>query len=619
MELLPPTPSYLPTPFSFPYKNKMFERLQADSTAADHLLRLFDFALLRTVTRGITSEAYGTCSKALVPLLTYRPTSWTFLNTLLNSEVEFTVQEECLFREESVASKVVSEFVHRFGASYLKETIIPCVHQLADACRRGKSYEVDPLKLHSMQPELSTQQIDKLVHKSRRLLMSQIENFLSSIFSSTKFLPVPLVILCKQLADAVSLKYFNRRTTALSGLLFLRFICPHLLTIPIGDFCKDSNHEAKTRRGLMLVAKVLQNLANGTICNESFMGFVNDYLNDQIPRRNQFFDEILQRPNEIDATALLQLAVADVRRQFAPVEVDFCVLQFTDLMVSNAFKIKKKGRSDGTLDRFKKVLSSIAALQREALKKIEEAKMYREEQTEGSDSRSKKERPADISLWTEEHVQSWLTSKGLTELRPILASVDGKKLITLVSYEAMMTIPELAAQRLPVKKSLKLEVSNLMAGGEPEKEHKSRSEKPDAWTDEDVEHWLITQELDSVVACFRANFINGSALLSLKEQDLQEIGVVALGTRKRLMKLITGLIERSEDLSSCRTSSSSKKKGSRRHNIYPSASQSSFTGGEASLERDGKSRSLPDITTLSHKRHSAGSSDSSSGSGISDV
>jgi hypothetical protein len=59
----------------------------------------------------------------------------------------------------------------------------------------------------------------------------------------------------------------------------------------------------------------------------------------------------------------------------------------------------------------------------------------------------------------------------------------------------------------------------------------------------DVSRWLAEQGLEQYVEAFAESAIDGEVLRTLSEDDLKELGVQALGHRKRLLEAIAALRE----------------------------------------------------------------------------
>lgn len=67
------------------------------------------------------------------------------------------------------------------------------------------------------------------------------------------------------------------------------------------------------------------------------------------------------------------------------------------------------------------------------------------------------------------------------------------------------------------------------------------AEKGGKWKVGDVCEWLSQMEMGEYVSSFKKNKIDGTALLSLQDQDLKELGVMILGQRKKLLQAIQTL------------------------------------------------------------------------------
>jgi len=66
-----------------------------------------------------------------------------------------------------------------------------------------------------------------------------------------------------------------------------------------------------------------------------------------------------------------------------------------------------------------------------------------------------------------------------------------------------------------------------------------------------VEAWLKSLGLEQYAPAFRDNAIGAELLAKLTAEDLKEIGVAALGHRKKLLDAIAGLAAQSRLLRSC--------------------------------------------------------------------
>lgn len=64
------------------------------------------------------------------------------------------------------------------------------------------------------------------------------------------------------------------------------------------------------------------------------------------------------------------------------------------------------------------------------------------------------------------------------------------------------------------------------------------------WKISDVCDWLVAMDMAEYVSTFKKNRIDGVALLNLSENDLKELGVLAVGARKKILQAIQVLNEK---------------------------------------------------------------------------
>jgi len=88
-------------------------------------------------------------------------------------------------------------------------------------------------------------------------------------------------------------RFPEAKFTAVGAFIFLRFFCPAIVA-PDAEGLIAATPSKEMRRGLLLIAKIVQNLANNVLfgAKESYMFPLNDFLTQNIYRVTTFLREI---------------------------------------------------------------------------------------------------------------------------------------------------------------------------------------------------------------------------------------------------------------------------------------------------------------------------------------
>ncbi|ORY77787.1 hypothetical protein BCR37DRAFT_122412 [Protomyces lactucae-debilis] len=198
---------------------------------------------------------------------------------MIDHEIQATDSEGDLFRRNCTMTKIYSIFVKRHGSAYLQETLaspLEFVFQQGDDI----SYELDPSKVPAAEQGQVAQNAENL--------KAAISVFVDAICKSVSNLPAELRGIARHVAKQTALKYPSSEYTAVGAFIILRFISPAI----IAPLTTRSDLGPEVKRKLILICKVIQNLANNVFFKEPFMDVANDFLNDFIRPVTRFLHAI---------------------------------------------------------------------------------------------------------------------------------------------------------------------------------------------------------------------------------------------------------------------------------------------------------------------------------------
>jgi len=234
------------------------------------------------------------------------------LMELVDQEVESVPNTTQLFRGNSLATKAFRAYSRMVGLNYLWMTLSRFMHELnhLSNAKEGKKdddgqqhadgnegvsilsteFEVDPSKLAAGADEES--QSYMLSQRARQLVLC--------IINSTQYLPPELRSFAVKLTARITQRFPEADHIAIGGTFFLRFICPAIIAphsyglLMTKDRKKPIVPGDRLQRQLILLGKVLQNLANGVLFGkkEPFMIGMNDFISSNLEQVNDWMEQI---------------------------------------------------------------------------------------------------------------------------------------------------------------------------------------------------------------------------------------------------------------------------------------------------------------------------------------
>nr|XP_046916512.1 neurofibromin-like isoform X2 [Dermatophagoides farinae] len=193
----------------------------------------------------------------------------SLLWNMFYKEVEVSDCMTTLFRGNSLGSKIMAFCFKIYGSSYLKNLLEPLIKPLLDSAP-NTSYEVDSARFDD----------NDNVETNRNNLMALTQKIFNAIISSAEKFPSQLKLICHCLYQVLNKRFpnFPHNISAVGTVVFLRFINPAIVS-PFELGIIEKQPAPKIKRGLMLVSKILQNIANHVeFSKEQHMLCFNDFL-----------------------------------------------------------------------------------------------------------------------------------------------------------------------------------------------------------------------------------------------------------------------------------------------------------------------------------------------------
>lgn len=206
------------------------------------------------------------------------------IKIVVENEVNKTDSPANLFRRNSIATRLLTTFAKSQGQEYLLLTLKPLIEDLV-LRTPNISFEMDPSKM------VASDNSEK--NLSNLLLISQ--NLIDAVIANVSKAPTCFREICSHIATVVGSRFPEAKVTAVGGFIFLRFFCPAIVAPEsVGLVDSDVVISKDLRRSLVLITKVVQNLANNVLfgAKESFMGGINDLLRENIGKVHGFLREI---------------------------------------------------------------------------------------------------------------------------------------------------------------------------------------------------------------------------------------------------------------------------------------------------------------------------------------
>ena len=174
----------------------------------------------------------------------------TFLSDLVLAEILQLKDNSLIFRGNSLATKAMESYMKLVGENYLKQTLSDCIRSIIET---SHDLEIDPAKVANQSS----------LQANREELVQILHLVCGRVFNSCVYFPVEMRRVFAELRRKC--KSHGRTDemcdTVISASIFLRFICPAILSPNLFNLTQEYPQE-KAARKLTLTAKTLQTIAN---------------------------------------------------------------------------------------------------------------------------------------------------------------------------------------------------------------------------------------------------------------------------------------------------------------------------------------------------------------------
>ncbi|KAH9939229.1 uncharacterized protein BXZ73DRAFT_88953 [Epithele typhae] len=219
-----------------------------------------------------------TMNTVMLNLFDTRSSLMALLKQMIDTEVARTESDTALFRGNSTCTRFLSAFARVYGYNYLRSLIAPLV-KLVTTMPPGHGYELDPAKVTKDELRQNKETVEFITGK-----------FLEIIAASISALPSIIREICAHIAKAVNEVWPEAKFAALGAFIFLRYVAHFVGPMERANFSTGSY---LLLSGLMVIAKIIQNLANNILFGkEAHMVILNDFLKNNIVTVTKFLSDI---------------------------------------------------------------------------------------------------------------------------------------------------------------------------------------------------------------------------------------------------------------------------------------------------------------------------------------
>ncbi|KAI5118442.1 hypothetical protein M0805_000576 [Coniferiporia weirii] len=251
-------------------------------TRIGELVKGCDMTLVLAICETCPPREVDVIIPVLLNLFDTRASLLDLLKLLIEREVKTTENEVGLFRGNSMRIKLLCAFAKIHGYDYLRQLVKPLLDQMCILTQQY-SFVLDPARAS-----------DEEVKENQETIKFFTQAFLQIVCNSASGMPLMLREVCAHISLTVAEIWPEAKFAALGAFIFLRFISPALVSPETIDVELPQEHAA-IRRGLLVITKIIQNLANNVrFGKEAHMMCFNEFLTSNIVRVMRFLTDVVK-------------------------------------------------------------------------------------------------------------------------------------------------------------------------------------------------------------------------------------------------------------------------------------------------------------------------------------
>jgi hypothetical protein len=314
------------------YQNEMMQHFRVtskdDYVELEDILMNKDRTFLRILVAITAATEYDAVAKALVYLSHHKGIGSDLIQFFASDEVRKSTSENTIFRQNSMASKMFKFYSQIVGTRFLFFTLARVINELNTVAANAQKekekleklgadttaslltieMEVDPNKLKGANVD-KDQNVYQLALACQKLF--------TAIVAADENVPAEFRQVFIRIQSSITEQYGDSEAIykALGGFLFLRFVCPAITAPHYYGLLKEPPN-AIAQRQLVLIAKVLQNLANlANTKKEAFMESMLDFIDRNKPKMIQYYKSLLNPEAKANPRMQTNLSVPSTVRE----------------------------------------------------------------------------------------------------------------------------------------------------------------------------------------------------------------------------------------------------------------------------------------------------------------